>query len=688
LDTDEQLGLRRPITRRDFLYGMPALAGLLAACRVERGSPARADHRARTEGLAGAQSSGGPDPGPDWYGPGGVGDYALSHGNTPEVLKSAHGLRDGVFDALISRAVDTGEAYDLVVVGGGFAGLAAAHHFRRLEGAGRCLILDNHPIFGGEAKLNEFLVDGHRLVGPQGSNDFAIPPATGGPEDYFTSLGLPRSYDYLEPEGAAAGMRLPLDNYAFLHWKADEVDVGYRFGDSGGDGPPGGDAMAATGDPIANAGLLRGGGHGWGRDVWSPSAQATRWGEPLRGAIARWRAASADEIDAFRRGRADRPTSDLGPWLDAMTMKQYYEQILGLPAGITAYVDPILASIIGLGCDAISAWWGWHFGLPGFRRVSRYKEVTIHCYPGGNTAIARHFVKSLIPEAIGGAPRFADILNEPVDFAALDRAGNPVRMRHDATVVRVEQRGALGRNEQVVITYVRGGEVRRLTARRVVMASGGWMNRHVLPGLPESHRAAYRSLHHSPVLVANVALRNWRFLTRLGFGACLWEGGLGFACNVRRPMRVQGESAGRSAAGPGAERLHPDDPIVMTFYVPYYFPGQPAADQGRLGRLALLEASFPDIERGIRAQMLRLFGEAGFDPAADIAGIILNRWGHAYVNPGPGFMFGADGREPVADVLRRPFGRIAIGHSELQGHQNWTGAAAEGRRAVEAVLEA
>ena len=113
---------------------------------------------------------------------------------------------------------------------------------------------------------------------------------------------------------------------------------------------------------------------------------------------------------------------------------------------------------------------------------------------------------------------------------------------------------------------------------------------------------------------------------------------------------------------------------------------QQATEQGQLGRLELLNTPFRDMERRIREQMLRLFGEAGFDPARDIAGIILNRWGHAYVAPGPGFMFGVDGKTAAPDAIREPFGRIAIGHSELRGHQNWTGAAAEGRRAVEHLL--
>lgn len=663
---DILLGMNRSITRRDFLYGIPALAGLTAACRARRGGAGRAtsgvvDERALQRTI---------DVGDAWYGPGGVGDYAPSHGNTPDVLRIAHQVRDGLYDDVTGRAVDTGEEYDLVIVGGGLAGLAAAHHFRRLDGSGRCLIIDNHPIFGGEARRNEFLVDRRRLLGPQGSNDFGILPETGGPEDYFTSLGIPREFDYARPEGSAAGMKIPLDNFAYLHWQASQIDLGYRFGDSGkADGP------TLTGLPRSTGGLLLNGGSGWGFDPWSRDSLHSRWDETTRRAIARWRDTSSDELEAFRRGRENPPAGEFGPWLDAMTVKEYYERVLGLPPDITAYVDPILASIIGLGCDAISAWWGWHFGLPGFRRVSRYTGITFHCFPGGNTGIARYFTKNLIPEAIGGGPEFADIIGGAVDFAALDRAGGPVRMRCGATVVRVEQRGAIDRAERVVITYVRNGELQRLKARAVVMASGSWINRRILPNLPASHHTAYDSFHHSSVLVANVALTNWRFLQKLGFGACVWQGGFGFAANIRRPMVVGDDRA----------RFDPDEPTVMTFYVPYYFPGLSPLEQGQLGRLQLLNKPFSDFERAIREQMLTLFGEGGFDPAADIAGIILNRWGHAYVNPGPGFMFGTDRREPAPDIIRRPFGRIAIGHSELQGHQNWVGAAAEGRRAVEAL---
>ena len=62
-------------------------------------------------------------------------------------------------------------------------------------------MLDNHPVYGGEAKRNELEVGGVRLMGPQGSNDFTVRPATGEPDDYFTALGIPREFEYAAQTG-------------------------------------------------------------------------------------------------------------------------------------------------------------------------------------------------------------------------------------------------------------------------------------------------------------------------------------------------------------------------------------------------------------------------------------------------------------------------------------------------------
>ena len=54
-----------------------------------------------------------------------------SHAGSFEV---AHALRDGSFWATAGAPSDTGESYDLVVVGAGISGLAAAWYFRQAAG--------------------------------------------------------------------------------------------------------------------------------------------------------------------------------------------------------------------------------------------------------------------------------------------------------------------------------------------------------------------------------------------------------------------------------------------------------------------------------------------------------------------------------------------------------------------------
>ena len=136
----------RPITRRDFLNGVSiAVTGSLLG----------------TSWLAGCDSS---EPTPamevDYYPPARTGMRG-SHDGTFEV---AHNLRDGRLRRL-GAATDTGEAYDLVVVGGGLSGLAAAYFFRKEQGPqSKILILDNHEDFGGHATRNEFRSGGRTLL--------------------------------------------------------------------------------------------------------------------------------------------------------------------------------------------------------------------------------------------------------------------------------------------------------------------------------------------------------------------------------------------------------------------------------------------------------------------------------------------------------------------------------------------
>jgi spermidine dehydrogenase len=54
----------------------------------------------------------------------------------------------------------------------------------------------------------------------------------------------------------------------------------------------------------------------------------------------------------------------------------------------------------------------------------------------------------------------------------------------------------------------------------------------------------------------------------------------------------------------------------------------------------------------------------------------------------PGFYFGRSGRPPARDIVAAGYGRIAMGHSELGGHQSATGAMSHGQRAALLALDA
>ena len=314
-----------------------------------------------------------------------------------------------------------------------------------------------------------------------------------------------------------------------------------------------------------------------------------------------------------------------------MTYKDYLEKIMGLSPEITKFVDPVLASSIGLGSDVISAYGAYQVSMPGFSQGSsgsaRAGDRDWHSFPGGNDGFSRHFVKRLVPDAIMGGNSFADILNKGIDFKALDRTENSISIRLGALAVLIEHEGRPERSEHVKVSYVKGGRVYGLKARAVVMANGSWVTQRIVRDLPQEYKNAYSRFHRSPMLVVNVAVTNWRFLYKLGLTACRWFEGFGFSCNIRQPM----------TAGDYRPPLDPDKPAIMTFYVPFYYPGLSIREQGVRGRTELLSTSYAEYEKKIVKQMVMLFGDAGFDPGRDLAGIILNRWGHAYVNPQPGF---------------------------------------------------
>ena len=648
-DEQKTTSVKAKITRRDFVGGalLGAGSGLLM-----KAAPALAGVGEK----AGAATKNWPprNIGPEWTGPGGLGDYASTNGNTHQVVNAAHAIGQGQYSSLPADTIDTGEVYDAVAVGGGFAGLSAGYTVMN-EGNKSCLILDNHPVFGGEGKMNQFDVDGTTLYAPQGSNDFCIPNEAARTIDfvhpYWDKLGIPSDLKFVGTHPRIEGkIKIARDNFGpQIHTMHHATQAHYYFDDKGDGGT-------------------------WAHHPWENGFRDAPIPQSEKEELLRF--VSDDRVPA------NAPGEQWGAWLDSMSYKDYIEKELEYSPKMTAYMDDVAAlGAFACGCDAFSAYGAANFMYPGMmgyygkEGVEVLKKLEFGTFPGGNAGIARYFVKAMIPDAITGGDSLTEIHDNAIDFDALDRPSNQVRIRVASTVIHVKHDGSPEKSDTLTVAYEKGGKVYKVKARSVVMCGGGWANKHICKDLTPQIHEAYASFNHGPMLTINVAVRNWRFLEKLGASAIRWFGGdMGFWLNIRQPMMMNGSTA----------PLDPDKPLVISNYIAFPSPGLglDAKEQGRLGRMRLFSMSYQDLESWVLRHYTQLFSDYGFDAERDIAGIITNRWGHAYVCPGPRFHFDVNGKRSPMNTVRDGYGRVFFGHSETAGRQLWSVATEEGRRAA------
>jgi spermidine dehydrogenase len=251
-------------------------------------------------------------------------------------------------------------------------------------------------------------------------------------------------------------------------------------------------------------------------------------------------------------------------------------------------------------------------------------------------------------------------------------------MRLSSLVVDIRHDGPPESAKSVLLTYLKDAQLKRVTAKRVIVAGQQHLNKRIVADLPAPLKTAMDAFMHAPICTVNVALRNWKFLEKLGISAVRWFNDFGWFFSLRRQMIIDGREP---------MPLDPAKPVVITMYNSFCLPGLPVAQQTVAARMALFGMYFKDIELAVRRQFTKMFASAGFDAARDIAGITANRWGHAYVVSPPYFAFGRDGQKAPRDVVRAGYGRLRFAHSELEGAQMWETAVAEGERAVKQLME-
>jgi len=580
-----------------------------------------------------------------WTGPAGVGDYAVANGDTYREVNAAHAfIRNGELASKVAAAAPTGEHYDLVVVGSGFAGCTAAYTFLKEKPGARVLILENHRMFGGEARQNEFEVDGYTLWGPQGSTGAVWPIDEAKKIDMYSpmwnELGLPTEFEWQEVKNSK--LKIPMDTYSPMHLTWEATDLGWYF----------------DGHPIA-------------RNPWANRFAGVPLDEQTKRDLL-W-------MEVYRQPPERK---DWDRWLDSMTYRDFLKSEMGIDnPKVEAYLNPFAAAMgCGLGTDVVSAYQAFNFLQPGVLQYGRQfgygdptDNVWLASFPGGNTGILRHIVLKLVPGIFGQVDSINDVLANPADFSLIDKEGSPARIRLGSTAVHVAHQGRPEIAKKVDVTYLREGELHRVTADNVVMASQQHVNKRVVADLPDAHKEAMDQFMHSPMMVVNVAVRNWKFMDKLGIASIRWfDDDLGWFTTLRRQMILDGSEP---------MPLDPDKPTVLTMYNSFCIPGLPVEQQTVAARMRMFGMSYADIETKIREQFTKMFAAGGFDAERDIAGITVNRQGHAYVVTPPGFFFGRNGQPAPSDVIRKKHGRIAFAHAELIGAQMWEGAVHEGERA-------
>lgn len=650
---DRELGMDREITRRDFLSGVGvALGGSLLAPRRPGELVRRSESRQQPP-----------------YPPAETG----LRGSHPGSFEAAHALRDG---ATYGAAEDTGERYDLVVVGAGLSGLSAAFFFQDSAGPDtRTLVLDNHDDFGGHAKRNEFTHDGRTLLLNGGTSNIEAPArystvaatlleevGIDWREAHEYSRTSDRFYDSLDLE--------PATFFAEETFGRDRLVKGRPV--------PYGE------DPDRER--LR---EWFGRTPLAPEARRDLQRLYVDGVPAGYLAGLSDREKKRR--------------LAKVSYEEFLRDAADVHPHVLAWFDDDPKGLFCVGIDAYPALYAWAEGYPGFQGMDLepFSPVgpLLHIgggqhgretatgggpyieLPDGNATIARLLVRRMIPEALPGST-MEDAIMARLDYGQLDRPGRPVRIRLDSTAVRVEHEGSPGSARSVRVTYVRDGRARTVTAGHVILACWHSVVPYLCPELSPEQKEALGYGEKMPIVYTSVALRNWRPFAELGVRSVSCPG-----------MYHTGFRLGRAPdIGEYRPPRSPRDPTVLHMTRTPCDPGKPKKEQHRQGRRDLLSTSFETFEREIREQLARGLADTGFDPARDIVAITVNRWPHGYSysyntldEPIEWALFPSDDRPCV--LARRRLGRISIANADAAATPHTDAAINQAHRAAREQLE-
>ena len=535
---------------------------------------------------------------------------------------------------------NTGEQYDLVVVGAGLSGLAAAVFYRQQHGPDKkILILDNHDDFGGHARRNEHVIDGKTLI-TYGGSQTLVEPRAADPviRQLFTDIGVDLfRFDTAFDQGFYGRHGLSANTYFNARHFGRDAVVQHPFCNYYNyiEGLPGAavsDEQAVAAAPLSAEG----------------KAQLLR---VLKGGL----------------HLLDVPTEELKDYLYNRNYFDYLKHTLGVSdPGVLRMARHSGIDWSSAGTELLSIGEAQECGALGFAPVATYdaEHPYIHHFPDGNAGVARTLVQYLIPEVAEGG-NAESLVNARFAYPQLDRDGQAAQVRLESTVVDVHHRGGTDNAEDVVVRYVKDGETLEVSATHAVMACYNVMIPHIVTDLPSHQADALRQQMKSPLIYTTAGLRNWRAFKEQGIGLAMCPGNMHQTLFMDFPVSLGGYEYTQT----------PDDPcVIQMISCPYSEEvGKPRADQYKEARYRMLGRQFSDYESEVREHLSGMLSSKHFDFDRDVASLTVNRWAHGYTVAGPG--------NSVA-IGRQPHGRITIANSDSAPAADAIAAMEMGIRAV------
>jgi spermidine dehydrogenase len=624
------LGMDKPITRRDFINGVAiGITGASAALHALKASAAQTRSVDSNVGV-----------------PEGAANYPPLRqglrGNIPSAVDVFDSMAAGKYMQFPVSPADIRDEYDLVIVGAGISGLAAAYLYRLGLGPGyKILILDNHDDFGGHARRNEFQYQGKTFVGYGGTMGIATPfPYSHGAKALVRELGIDVSR-----------------NSEFLN---QEIEQKYGLGNG----------MFFDKEHFGEDRLVSGN----GRLPWPEFLAKAPLSSRARQDLVRLYGKNPDYM-------AGLSLEEKKAKLARMSYQDYLLKV-------AAMTPEALAFFLGQGgrnnkrVDTTPALEAAERGSIGFDGLGltfeeRFSENSYRFhFPDGNASLARLLINRLVPAAVPGNHDMNSIVQATVDYSQLDPPDSNIRIRLGSPVVRVLHDGDPERARTVRVAYLQSGKFQAVRARNCILACYNRLIPFLMPEIPKEQKQALEYSVKVPMMYTNVLIRRWTAFQKLGVSR-IQAPGMYYPNTSLDPGSKVGGYQGVTT---------PEEPILVHLT---RNPNKPVAglnrkQQNAAGQHELLTMTFEEQEFKIRDQLSRIAGPGGFDPAEDILAITVNRWpfGYAYTYDTLNDPDVSPEQRPHV-IGRKRFGLVSIANSDAGAAAFTNQAIDEADRAVE-----